>query len=101
MEQLEVSFTAGGDRCAAWLYPASGPIVVLAHGLSGTRRDRLGAFAARFADAGYAALVFDHRGFGDSGGEPDRFDPARQLEDWHAAIAFARALPDVDPERVA
>jgi len=73
----------------------------MAHGLSGTRRDRLGAFAERFAAAGHAALVFDHRGFGDSGGEPDLFDPARQLEDWSAAISSARALPGIDPSRVA
>ncbi|WP_054811974.1 alpha/beta hydrolase [Nocardia arizonensis] len=72
----------------------------MAHGLSGTRRDRLGAFAERFAAAGYAALVFDHRGFGDSEGEPDLFVPARQLEDWSAAIAYARTRPDVDPLRV-
>ncbi len=73
----------------------------MAHGLSGTRRDSLGPFAERFAEAGVAALVFDHRGFGDSGGEPDLFQPARQLEDWRAAIAFARSLPGIDPERVA
>ena len=76
-------------------------IVVMAHGLSGTRRDGLAAFAERFAAAGFAALVFDHRGFGDSSGEPDLFEPARQLEDWRAAIAFARSLPGVDPDRVA
>jgi alpha-beta hydrolase superfamily lysophospholipase len=64
----------------------------MAHGLSGTRRDRLGAFAERFAAAGIAALVFDHRGFGDSG-EPDLFIPKRQMEHWHAAIGFARSLP--------
>lgn len=95
-----------GDRCAAWLYRAAGeaaatPIVVMAHGLSGTRRDRLGAFAERFAAAGFAALVFDHRGFGDSGGEPDLFHPGRQLGDWRAAIGFARSLPRVDPDRLA
>jgi alpha-beta hydrolase superfamily lysophospholipase len=72
----------------------------MAHGLSGTRRDRLGAFAARFAAAGLFALVFDHRGFGDSGGEPDLFHPARQLEDWQAALDFARTLPGVDGRRV-
>ncbi len=72
----------------------------MAHGLSGTRRDRLGAFAERFAAAGLFALVFDHRGFGESGGEPDLFDPARQLRDWQAAIDFARQLPGVDGERV-
>lgn len=73
----------------------------MAHGLSGTRRDRLGAFAERFAAAGMFALVFDHRGFGDSGGEPDLFHPALLLEDWQAAIDFARTLTGVDAERVA
>ncbi len=106
MKRLDLTFASGGDSCAAWLYPGPGdqahsPIVVMAHGLSGTRRDRLGPFAERFAAAGFAALVFDHRGFGDSDGEPDLFDPARQLEDWRAAIAFARALPEVDASRIA
>jgi alpha-beta hydrolase superfamily lysophospholipase len=73
----------------------------MAHGLSGTRRDGLGSFAERFAAVGVAGLVFDHRGFGDSDGEPDLFLPARQLEEWRAAIAFARSLPRIDPERVA
>lgn len=107
MEREDLVFTAGGERCAAWMYrperEASGvaPVVVMAHGLSGTRRDRLGPFAERFADAGIAALVFDHRGFGDSGGEPDRFEPARQLQDWGAAISHARSLLGLDPDRVA
>ena len=106
MKREDLEFASGGDRCAAWLYPATGdavtaPIVVMAHGLSGTRRDGLGSFAERFAAAGIAALLFDHRGFGDSGGEPDLFEPARQLEDWRAAIACARSLPSIDPNRVA
>jgi alpha-beta hydrolase superfamily lysophospholipase len=109
MDRSEVTFPTGADRCAAWLYrpaavgrdrAAPVPVVVLAHGLSGTRRDRLGPFAERFAQAGLAALVFDHRGFGDSGGERDAFVPARQLADWRAAIAFARSLPKIDPDRV-
>lgn len=105
MEREDLVFLSQGEQCAAWLYPAlasSGPapLIVMAHGLSGTRRDRLGPFAERFAAAGFAALVFDHRGFGDSGGTPDLFDPRRQLEDWRAAIGCARALPGIDPERV-
>ncbi len=106
MDREDREFRVAKDTCAAWLYPAAGaagtsPIVVMAHGLSGTRRDGLGPFAERFAAAGFAALLFDHRGFGDSGGEPDLFEPRRQLEDWRAAIALARSLPSVDPERVA
>ncbi len=106
MDRIDLEFDSGGDACAAWLYPASGggtasPIVVMAHGLSGTRRDGLGPFAERFAAAGIAAMVFDHRGFGDSGGEKDLFDPRRQLDDWRVAIAFARSLPGIDTKRVA
>jgi alpha-beta hydrolase superfamily lysophospholipase len=111
MNREEREFRSDGDTCAAWLYlprdvsasaePAATPIVVMAHGLSGTRRDALGPFAERFAAAGIAALLFDHRGFGDSGGEPDRFEPRRQLDDWRAAIEFARSLPGVDGERLA
>lgn len=100
----DLTFRSGAGLCAAWWYPvaaqAPAPVIVMAHGLTGTRRDRLGAFAERFAAAGFSALVFDHRGFGDSGGEPDRFVPAWQLDDWRAAILFARQLPGVDPERV-
>jgi alpha-beta hydrolase superfamily lysophospholipase len=106
MGRQDLSFSSGADTCAAWLYPAaddadSAPIVVMAHGLSGTRRDALGPFAERFAAAGIAALVFDHRGFGDSAGEPDLFHPKRQLDDWRAAIAFARSLSGVDADLVA
>jgi pimeloyl-ACP methyl ester carboxylesterase len=105
MDREDLTFNSSGDACAAWLYPTVGdvtepPIVVMAHGLSGTRRDRLGPFAERFAAAGFAALVFDHRGFGDSAGEPDLFRPARQLEDWRSAIGFARSLPGIDAARV-
>jgi uncharacterized protein len=105
MEREEIRFESHGDRCAVWLYPsrsaARAPAIVMAHGLTGTRRDRLGAFAERFAQAGITALVFDHRGFGDSEGEPDLFEPRRQLEDWAAAIGHARSLEAVDPARVA
>lgn len=111
MSRQDLFFSSGTDSCAAWLYASAGcdypsgsgeevPIVVMAHGLSGTRRDRLGAFAERFAAAGFAALVFDHRGFGDSTGEPDLFEPKRQLEDWRAAIAFVRSLEGVHADGV-
>jgi pimeloyl-ACP methyl ester carboxylesterase len=106
LSRKELTFASGHDTCAAWFYPAAAdegarPIIVMAHGLTGTRRDRLGAFAERFAAAGIAAFVFDYRGFGDSTGEPDLFEPSLQLEDWRAAIAFSRSLPDIDAGRVA
>ena len=100
-----VQFLSGGLRCSADFYRPLGagpfPVVVMAHGLGGTRKMRLPAFAERFAAAGYACLVFDYRHFGDSEGEPRQLlDIGRQLEDWKAAIAHARSLGDIDPKRV-
>src|SRR4029079_8818233 len=93
----DLTFTSGGDQIAAWLYrpSASGPVpcVVMAHGFSGTRRDRLPAYAERYADAGVQVLLFDYRGFGDSGGGPRQvIDIRRQHEDYEAAIVAARGL---------
>src|SRR3954447_24451468 len=106
MGRRDVSFESGGERCAAWLYEPDGagphPIAVLAHGFGGTRKARLWAYAERFAEAGIAALVFDYRHFGDSAGEPRQLlDIRRQLDDWRAAVACARGLDGVDPDRVA
>jgi pimeloyl-ACP methyl ester carboxylesterase len=106
MERVDVTFLSGRDRCAAWVYEPDGagpcPAIVLAHGFTGTRRDRLGPFAERFAEAGILALAFDYRGFGDSEGEPvDVVAMGRQLQDWAAALAFVRGLQRVNPDRVA
>jgi pimeloyl-ACP methyl ester carboxylesterase len=102
----DVRFACGETECAAWLYlparPGRAPVVVMAHGFAGTRDVALPFFAERFAREGLAALVFDYRHFGASGGSPRQLvDPWRQLDDWRAALAFARGQPDLDPERVA
>ncbi|UUY01703.1 alpha/beta hydrolase [Svornostia abyssi] len=50
---------------------------------------------------GYACLVFDYRYFGASGGEPrELLSVRRQLEDWRAAVSYARTVEGVDPARV-
>jgi dienelactone hydrolase len=102
----DVRFHSGAEECGAWLYRPEGegpaPIVVLGHGLGAVKEMRLDAYAQRFLAAGFGALVFDYRHFGASGGEPRQLlDIGRQLEDWRAAVSFARDLPWVDPERVA
>jgi fermentation-respiration switch protein FrsA (DUF1100 family) len=104
--RTDVTFESDGIRCAAWHYrpAAEGPVpcVVMAHGFSAVRDQRLDAFAERFAAAGLACLVFDYRHFGASEGEPRQFlDIKRQLADWQAAIDFARTLDGVDQARIA
>lgn len=103
--RTDVTFSSEGTRCAAWLYRPDGvenpPIVVLAHGFAAFRELRLDAYAARFARAGYAALVFDYRHWGDSDGQPRRvLDIAKQQADWRAAVAYARRLDNVDTTRL-
>jgi fermentation-respiration switch protein FrsA (DUF1100 family) len=104
--RTDLEFDSGGTACAAWLYrpesTALSPCVVMAHGLSAVRDQRLDAYAERFAQAGMSVLLFDYRHFGASGGEPRQLVSVRhQLEDWAAAIATARTLPGVDSERIA
>ncbi len=106
MSRTDTAFRSDGGTCAAWLYRPAGdgphPIVVMAHGFSGVREQRLDAYAERFAEAGLAVLVFDYRHFGASDGEPRQLlSIPRQLADWRAAIAYARSLDGIDPKRVA
>ena len=103
----DVGFVVDGRRCDAWLYEsddahsAPRPVVVMGHGLGATKSMGLARYAERFSAAGYACLVFDYRHFGDSEGEPRELLSVRaQLADWEGAVAFARSLPGVDPDRV-
>jgi fermentation-respiration switch protein FrsA (DUF1100 family) len=102
VQRRDVSFDSGGARCAAWLW-ADGeprPCIVLAH-VFGAVRSGLAAYAERFAAAGLAAVAFDYRHLGDSEGEPRQLlDIGRQLDDWRAAVDFARSLDGVDPDRI-
>jgi dienelactone hydrolase len=104
--RLDISFASGDSTCAAWLYLPDGvetaPVIILGHGVGGTREMRLEAFAERFAQAGFAALAFTYRHFGDSGGSPRQLlSIKRQLIDWDAAIAHVKTRGDVDGTRIA
>jgi pimeloyl-ACP methyl ester carboxylesterase len=73
----------------------------MAHGFAATMDSGLMPFAERFAQAGLDAVVFDYRHFGASDGEPRQLlSIRRQLDDYAAAIAFARTLAQVDPARI-
>jgi dienelactone hydrolase len=111
MNRSEVAFGSHGGTCRAWRYtpdedaasPAvARPCVVMAHGLGATCDASLAPYAERFAAAGMHVLLFDYRHFGASDGEPRQLvSVRRQLQDYGAALEFARALAGVDPARVA
>jgi alpha-beta hydrolase superfamily lysophospholipase len=76
--------------------------VVLCTGFSGTQdTPTLVGTAEAFAAAGYHALTFDYRSFGESGGHPRQIISIDgQLADIAAAVACARGLEYVDPSRI-
>jgi dienelactone hydrolase len=77
-------------------------MVVMGHGLGGTRELRLPAYAERFVTAGMAVLVFTYRNLGDSGSGPRQvLSMPKQLSDWDAALEYVTSLPEVDENRIA
>jgi fermentation-respiration switch protein FrsA (DUF1100 family) len=80
---------------------AAAPVVVMAHGFSAVAA-QLEPQARAFAEAGFAAFVYDNPGFGLSGGFPrQEVDPVRQVRGYRDAVSYVRTLPGVDPGRIA
>jgi len=103
----DVSFAVKGILLHAWLYlpenlSAPIPCIIMGHGFGGTKDMGLESYAVRYQKAGFAVLVFDYRHFGKSGGEPRQLIwIPYQLEDWSAAIKYARGLKEIDPAKIA
>jgi pimeloyl-ACP methyl ester carboxylesterase len=106
-----VEFDSDGIRCVGVHLAGEGeefcgpdgrrPCVVLASGFGATLDSGLQPYLERFAAAGMDALAFDYRHFGASDGEPRQLiSIPGQQQDYAAAIAFARSLDGVDPNRI-
>ncbi len=101
---------------------AGHPAVLLCHGWGGLK-SHLARYAQKFAQAGFAALTFDYRGWGESDGRiiaatdapplleagvrtlPVRVlseivDPIDQTTDIKNCLAALTTEPDVDPKRI-
>ena len=66
------------------------PVAVMSHGFSGLMDMGLDPYARAFQVAGLACLVYDHRNFGDSGGNiRQEVDPWQQIRDMREVLAHA------------
>lgn len=108
MRTERVSFHSEGELIQALLRlperPAPGalPIVVQGPGWLGLKDAKLyERYHEAFTAAGMAVLVFDYRGFGESGGDPSYVSPAEQVADWRNAVEYAIGRPDLDRHRLA
>ncbi len=103
--RCDVEFPSLGATLRGWLYlPDKRPAaaVIMAHGFSATRHMTINKYAEAICAAGCAALVYDHRGFGASGGEPRlQVNPWVQARGYMDAIGFMSGLNDIDSERIA
>jgi hypothetical protein len=96
----------GGVTLSAWLFIPEGltapaPAITMAHGYGGTKYHGLEPMAEAFVKAGFVVLLHDHRGFGDSGGQPRQdINPWQQITDWRSAISYLQDRPEVDENRI-
>ena len=103
----DVGFKVKGISVSAWLYlpenlSAPVPCIIMGNGFGGTKDNGLESYAVRYQQAGFAVLIFDYRHFGESDGEPRQLIwIPYQLEDYSAAIKYARGLKEIDPARIA
>jgi hypothetical protein len=100
-----VAFASGGVEIVGELRVPDGdgpwPGLVFTGPLTGVKDQVTGTYAARLAEAGFATLAFDHRNWGESGGEPRQHeDAAGKLADLRDATSFLATQPDVDPARL-
>ena len=100
-----VSFDSDGHTLEALLYrpstPRPHPIIVLAGGWCYVKELAQPRFAAAFAEAGLASLIFDYRNCGGSSGEPrQHLDPNEQIRDYRNAVTFAEKLAGIDPDKI-
>ena len=101
----DLRLPVNGAELAAWFYAPEGsgphPCVVMSHGFGAVMEMGLAPYAEAFCRAGLACLVYNHRNFGDSGGEPrQEIDPWQQIRDMREVISHARNREDVDETRI-
>lgn len=96
---------SGQDMLAADFYlPKSAKkpaVIVMAHGFAGLRHFKLVQYAQKFAQAGYAVVLFDYRYWGGSTGKPRELVSIKhQLEDWNTMLSFIATHKQIDERRI-
>jgi dienelactone hydrolase len=101
----EVEFRSEGALLRGLLFRPDGvefaPVVIMAHGTSATIRMVADEYAEVFCGDGLAVLLYDHRNFGVSGGEPrQEINPWIQCRGYLDAIDFVQSLDGIDGNRI-
>lgn len=105
MRAENVSFYSEGSQIAGILRlpDDAGPFpgIVQGPGWLGLKDAKLYLpYHQALTEAGFAVLIFDYRGFGESGGDPGRLSPRLQLEDLINAVTYLQTLNEIDDHRI-
>ncbi|MBI5748695.1 MAG: alpha/beta hydrolase [Nitrospinae bacterium] len=107
-DEQRVSFISEGNKLIGIIYIPSGykegqklPAVIVTGSWTTVKEQMAGTYAKKLAAEGFAALVFDFRGFGESGGEPRQYEsPQRKIQDIKNAVTFLQTLPMIDKNKM-
>jgi fermentation-respiration switch protein FrsA (DUF1100 family) len=107
IEERWVSYYSEGSRLVGNVFIPTGlapgekrPAIVLCHGFTAVRELILRDYARAFAEAGFVALIFDYRGFGESEGPKWRLIPLEQADDIRNSLTWLETQSEVDTERL-
>ncbi|MHA3115499.1 alpha/beta fold hydrolase [Acinetobacter sp. ANC 4635] len=100
-----IYFTSCGERLAADVYfpqeIALPPVIIMANGFACERKFSLPDVAERFAEQGFAVILFDYRGFGESTGQPrELVSPKHHLQDWKSVVEQVKSWSNVNQEQL-
>ena len=108
MERIDIAFAgAHGTILRGWLYLPEKrqerlPAVVMIHGFSATKEMATDRFSEVFCRNGFAVLLYDHRNFGESDGDPRQLiNPWAQARDVRYAISWLTSRSEIDSTRIA
>ena len=106
--RTDVEFQSEGATLRGWLYRLSDaptaprPAVIMTHGFSATRHMTADKYALVLCDAGFTVLLYDHRNFGASDGEPrQQINPWVQARGYRDAISYLLTRNDIHREGIA
>ncbi|MEM7193614.1 MAG: nuclear transport factor 2 family protein [Pseudomonadota bacterium] len=104
----KVEFDSAGDSIVGNLYlPANYdpekqyPAIVVSGSWTTVKEQMSGLYAGKLAGRDFITLAFDHRNFGESGGDTRFYEnPQQKIEDIRNAVTFLQSLADVDGNRI-
>ncbi|WP_404790237.1 alpha/beta hydrolase [Altericista sp. CCNU0014] len=104
-----VTFQSNGVNLVGNLYlPANYkagdrlPAVIVSGSWTTVKEQMAGEYAQKLADRGFAALAFDSRSFGESGGKLRNYEsPSNKIADIKNAITFLQTVDAVNGDRIA